>query len=158
MSKSSKNHPILLLQCIKCSSVSLLNTLLITLLKWMKYKNKLAFAYYSITFGDFKSSTCSKNLTNVKNKKRIFWKISKYWHSAFYDLKNGVKRPYKKKNYSREKKISQQMSFSEIFLLSKITAPIFQIIYIRNKTLNPSVNGGLKQKRKVQTRLQGLWY
>ena len=69
---------------------------------------------------------------------------------------NGVKRPYKKKNYSREKKLSQQMSFSEIFLLNKIKAPIFQIIYIRNKTLNPSVNGGLKQKRKVQIRLQGL--
>ena len=27
----------------------------ITLLKWMKYKNKLTFAYYSMTFWDFKS-------------------------------------------------------------------------------------------------------
>ena len=27
----------------------------ITLLKWMKYKNRLTFAYYSITFWDFKS-------------------------------------------------------------------------------------------------------
>ena len=33
------------------------------------------------------------------------------------------------------------MSFSTIFVLSKFTASIFQIIHIQNKTLNPCVNG-----------------
>ena len=48
-------------------------------------------------------------------------------------------------------------SFSAIFLLNKITVPIFQIIYIRNKTLNPSASLGVEQKCKVHTRLHGLF-
>ena len=45
------------------------------------------------------------------------------------------------------------MSFSAIFLLTKITASIFQIIHIRDKILDPYVNGGLERGRKFQTRI-----
>ena len=75
-----------------------------------------------------------------------------------------VKSPYKKKNhrtkrvFTREQNVCmRQTSFSAIFLLNKITVSIFQIIHIRNKTLNPCVNGSLEGRRKVQTRLQGLF-
>ena len=49
------------------------------------------------------------------------------------------------------------MSFSAMFLLNKIMAPIFQIIHIQNRTLNPCVSGGLERKHKVQTCLQSLF-
>ena len=42
---------------------------------------------------------------------------------------NGVKRPYKN-NYSPENETCVQTSFSAIFVLNKIMALIFQIIYI----------------------------
>ena len=62
----------------------------ITLLKWMnKYKNRLTFTYYSITLWDFKSlPKCSKNLTSVKSKKKLFSKMSKYQNTVFYDFKS----------------------------------------------------------------------
>ena len=66
---------------------------------------------------------------------------------------NGVKSLYKKENYSSENKRFVQMSFSAIFLLTKITASIFQIIHIRDKILDPYVNGGLERGRKFQTRI-----
>ena len=53
-----------------------------------------------------------------------------------------------------------QTSVSAIFLLNKITVQIFQIILIQNKTFNTCVKG-LERRRKVKTRLQGLftfWY
>ena len=57
----------------------------------------------------------------------------------------GVKTPYKKENYSPENKtcVLGRRLFSAIFVLNKITSPIFQIIHIRNKTLDPCVKGGL---------------
>ena len=59
---------------------------------------------------------------------------------------------------SRERnECARQTLFSAIFLLNKITAAIFQIIHIRNKTFNPCVNRGLERRCKVQTRLQGLF-
>ena len=48
---------------------------------------------------------------------------------------------------------AHQMSFSAIFLLNKIMVLIFQIIHIRNKTLNPWVNGGFERWHQVLTRL-----
>ena len=62
-----------------------------------------------------------------------------------------------KRKITVQRVFTRQTSFSTIFLLNKITVPIFQIIHIRNKTLNPCVNGGLEQGRKVQTRLLGLF-
>ena len=57
---------------------------------------------------------------------------------------NGVKHSHKKKNYSPKNKMCvRRMSISAIFLLNKITAPIFQIIHIQNKTLDHCVNGCL---------------
>ena len=44
----------------------------ITLLKWMKYKNRLTFAYYSITFWDFKSLQVFKVNLEIP-----------YWKSSF---------------------------------------------------------------------------
>ena len=61
---------------------------IITLLKWKKYKNKLTTAYYSISLWDFKSLKCSKNLTSIKNKQKIFWKMSKYRNAVFHDFKS----------------------------------------------------------------------
>ena len=60
----------------------------ISLLKWMKYKNRLTSAYYSIRLWDFKSSKCSKNLASVKSKKEIFKNISKYRNTAYYDFES----------------------------------------------------------------------
>ena len=60
----------------------------ISLLKWMKYKNRLISAYYSITLWDFKSSKCSKNLASVKSKKEIFKNISNYRNTAYYDFES----------------------------------------------------------------------
>ena len=81
MSKSNKNQLILLSQYIKYSNV-------ISLLKWIKYKNRLTFAYYTLTLWDFKSSKCSKNLTSVKSKKEIFKNMSKYRNTVYYDFKS----------------------------------------------------------------------
>ena len=66
---------------------------------------------------------------------------------------NGIESPYKKKNNV----CARQTSFSAIFLLNKITVPNFQIIHIRNTTLNLCLNGGLEGRRKVQTPLHGLF-
>ena len=46
---------------------------------------------------------------------------------------NGVKSWYKKKSYSPENGtcVRRQTSFSAIFILNKITVPIFLVIYIR---------------------------
>ena len=60
----------------------------ISLLKWMKYNNRLTSAYYSIRLWDFKSSKCSKNLASVKSKKEIFKNISKYRNTAYYDFES----------------------------------------------------------------------
>ena len=58
----------------------------------------------------------------------------------------------KEKLQSTERNVcTWQMSFSAIFVSNKITLTIFQIIYIRNKTLDPYVNGGLERRPKVQT-------
>ena len=45
---------------------------------------------------------------------------------------NGVKSLYRKKNYSPENEMCMHIRrfFSALFLLSKITVPIFQIIYM----------------------------
>ena len=51
----------------------------------------------------------------------------------------------------------RQTSVSATFLLNKITVKIFQIIHIQNKTLNPCMKGGLEQRCRIQTRLQGLF-
>ena len=51
-------------QYIKCSNVSL---------KWMKYKNKSTFAYYSITFSDFKSSQSFPKTWQVLTPKKKFF-------------------------------------------------------------------------------------
>ena len=40
---------------------------------------------------------------------------------------------------------------------NRIKVPIFHIIHIQNKALNPCIKGGLEQRQKVQTRLQGLF-
>ena len=74
-------------------------------------------------------------------------------------VSNGAKSQYKKNNYSpkKEARVRGRRLFFAIFLLNKIAATIFQIIYIQNKALNPCVNGGLERRRKVQTRLQGLF-
>ena len=45
----------------------------ITLLKWMKYKNRLTFAYYSITFWDFKSLQSVPKIWQVLKTKRKFF-------------------------------------------------------------------------------------
>ena len=60
---------------------------------------------------------------------------------------SSVKSPYKKKNYSPESKTcAWQTSFSAVFLLNKIMAPIFQIIHIQNKKIDPCVNRGLEER------------
>ena len=72
---------------------------------------------------------------------------------------SSVKSPNKKKNYCPENEMCVcvwQMSFSAIFVLNKITVSVFQIIHIRNKALNPCINGGLERRGKVQTHFQGL--
>ena len=66
----------------------MLKCFVITLSKWMKYKNRLAFAYYSITFWDFKNLQCSKNLRSVRSKKNFFKKMSEYRNTVFYDFKS----------------------------------------------------------------------
>ena len=51
----------------------MLQCFVITLLKWMKHKNRLAFAYYSISFWDFKSfQGVRKTWQKLKAKNYIF--------------------------------------------------------------------------------------
>ena len=74
------NSPFAIHQIFKC--------FVITLLKWMKYKNRLTFAYYGIIFLDFKSlQSVPKTLQVLKAKKKIFKKMSKYRNTVFYDFK-----------------------------------------------------------------------
>ena len=63
----------------------------ITLLKWMKYKNRLTFAYYRITFWDFKSlQSVSKTwqVLKTKRKLKILLKMSWYQNAVFYDYQS----------------------------------------------------------------------
>ena len=60
----------------------MLQYFVVTLLKWMKYKNRLTFAYYSITFWDLNSSKPSKNLTSVKSK------------TEFFKIRSNIKIPF----------------------------------------------------------------
>ena len=46
----------------------------ITLLKWIKYKNRLTFAYYSITFWDFKSLQSVPTTWQKLKAKNVFFK------------------------------------------------------------------------------------
>ena len=60
---------------------------------------------------------------------------------------NGVKSPYKKKNYSPENETCALDVFSAIFHLNKIAAPIFQIIFeTRPSTLSSTkvLNEGVR--------------
>ena len=60
-----------------------------TLLKWMKYKNWLTFAYYSITFWDLRSlQGVPKTWQVLKSKNKIFKKMSKYRNTVYYDFKS----------------------------------------------------------------------
>ena len=66
--------------------------------------------------------------------------------------------PEKCKQYGPESKTCVRgRCLSAIFLLNKIMVQIFQIIHIQNQTLNLYLNESLEQRRKVQTRLQGLF-
>ena len=81
--------------------------------------------------------------------------------SLIYSFLPFISRQQCKKFVQNEKQKNTclwKTSVSVIFVLNKITAPIFQIIHIRNKTLYLCINSerGLEQKHKVQTRLQGL--
>ena len=59
-----------------------------------------------------------------------------------------MKSVQKEKLQSRERNVcARQTSFSVMFLLNKIKALIFQKIHIRNKNLDPCVNGGLERRR-----------
>ena len=85
MSESKKkktiHNPFAIHQMFQC--------FVITLLKWMKYKDRLTFAYYSITFLDFKSlQSVSKILQVLKAKTNFFLKISKYGNTVFYENPN----------------------------------------------------------------------
>ena len=61
----------------------------ITWLKWMRYKYKLTFPYYSITFWDLKSlQSVPKTWQVLKTKKKFFKKMSKYRNTVFYDFKS----------------------------------------------------------------------
>ena len=60
-----------------------------TLLKWRKYKNILTFAYYSITFWDFKSlQGIPKVWQKLKAKNNFLKKMSKYRNTVWYDFKS----------------------------------------------------------------------
>ena len=61
----------------------------ITLLKRIKYKNRLTFAYYSITFWDFKSlQGVPKTWKVLKSKNKFFKKTLKYRNTVYYDFKS----------------------------------------------------------------------
>ena len=61
-----------------------------TPLKWInKYKNRLTFAYYSLTLWDFKSlKSAPKTLQTLRAKNKLFKKMSTYRNTAFYDFKS----------------------------------------------------------------------
>ena len=66
----------------------MLQCFFITLLKWMKYKNWLTFAYYSITFWDFKSlQGVPRTWQVLKSKNKFFEKMFKYRNTVCYDFK-----------------------------------------------------------------------
>ena len=55
----------------------------------MKYRNRLTFAYYSITFWDFKSlQSVPKSWQVLKTKQIFFLKMSKYRNTVFYDYQS----------------------------------------------------------------------
>ena len=59
----------------------------IAFLKWMKYKNRLTFAYYSTKCWDFKSlQSVSKTWKALKTK--TFSRMSKYRNTVFYDYQS----------------------------------------------------------------------
>ena len=61
----------------------------ITLLKRIKYKNRLTFAHYSITFWDFKSlQGVPKTWKVLKSKNKFFKKTLKYRNTVYYDFKS----------------------------------------------------------------------
>ena len=71
---------------------------------------------------------------------------------TFRSCQRCKKSVQKEKIQSRERNVCvRQTCFSAMFVLNNIMAQIFQIIHIWNKTLNPCINGGLEQRRKVQT-------
>ena len=72
---------------------------------------------------------------------------------------NGVNSPYKKKNYNPDNEtcVHGRRLFLPYFFLNKITLPIFQIIYIRSKTLDLASKEDLNEGVKVQACLQGLF-
>ena len=108
----------------------------------------------------FQTQSFKPNTTKVIKTVQTAWRYYRLPYSFFTFKKrviNSVKSPSKKLQ-SRERNVcARQTHFSSTFPLDKITATIFQIIHIRDKTLNPCANGGLEQRRKVQTRLQGLF-
>ena len=54
-----------------------------------KYKNRLTFEYYSLTFWDFKSlKSVPKTLQTLKAKNKLLKKMSTYRNTAFYDFKS----------------------------------------------------------------------
>ena len=73
---------------------------------------------------------------------------------------NDVNSPYKKKNYNPDNEtcVHGRRLFLPYFFLNKITLPIFQIIYIRSKTLDPCVKGGLERRRKGPSLSPGSCY
>ena len=69
------------------------------------------------------------------------------WCSGVYSSTN--RRPFIGGQNSILNVCGRQMSVSAIFLLNRITVTIFQIIHIRNKTLDPCIKGGLERRSKV---------
>ena len=57
-----------------------------TLLKWIKYKKRPTFVYYSTTFWDFKS--VPKTWQKLKAKYNFLKKMSKYRNIVYYDFKS----------------------------------------------------------------------
>ena len=80
---SISNPTFYLLWSISFRNSQLFKYFVITLLKWMKYKNRLAFAYYSITFWDFKSHQSVPKTWQVLEPKYIFLKDVKIWKYRF---------------------------------------------------------------------------
>ena len=118
----------------------------ITLLKWMKYENRLTFAYYSITLWDFKSlhKVFQKNLTSVKNWKEIFLKMSKYRNTVFYDYQSrflvifSSNFPFTGKYYARspptpQEKVDPEKTFFSAFNLGNSWIPFLFRVFAFSK-------------------------
>ena len=84
-------------KAIKTNSSSFRNTSNVPMfhyhvIKWIKYKNRLTFAYYSITFWDFCNilslQSVPKTCQVLKAKNIIFQKMFKYQNTVFYDFKS----------------------------------------------------------------------